>query len=228
MGSPLDRYQNFQFHLFDITPTQYGTDVTPLFIMSPQAAFSEVSEPSIEIDTVEVKSGTSHMPRTVVKAAKCANITLSKGLYTGDQEFYDWVMQAVSGRGQYRRTLGLVQIHGQPLVVGGAEINSQRYLSMMALAGLAFSAQDLDSNNGDLASPIIEAEALVGGFFAGRTGIHTPACRIWTLYDCIPVSYNAGDGFSATSDDVTIASIEISVDGFDEYSFGVNGNFTGV
>lgn len=234
MGSPIDRYQNHVFHLFDLTPPRIGRELDPLFVMSPQAAFSEVGEPSLTLETIDVKSGTSHYPRKVVKGASYDNITLSKGLLTGDQEFYDWIMQAVSGRGQYRRKLGLVQIHGLPPRFSGSELPGgfspdafdygflQSYTSIMTIAALAFEAQDIDSA-GQLRSNAVESFASgVGYVNAVLGGQHIPACRIWTLYDCIPVSYKAGDGFSATSDDVTIASLEIAVDGFDEYSFGPN------
>lgn len=72
------------------------------------AAFSEVSGLSFEIEPIEYRDGSDALPtvRKLPGLVKYANVTLKRGI-TGDQPFWEWIIQAMNGTVE-RRTGSIV------------------------------------------------------------------------------------------------------------------------
>lgn len=208
-----DYFQNFRFHLFDVTATTGLAGLGGnIFALSPQIGFQSITAPSLNVETTEVSPGNQPHPVHIATSATVDSITLSRGVHTGDQEFFDWIQKAIYGRGVYRRDLLLVQYH--------SPVNN-----IAEVAGLAGAAQAADTATDVLdavpggAAAANAASAAAGTALTAFTG-KVFAARSWMLHGVIPVRYKSSGDFDAGSSEVSIQEIEIDVEYFDESVFG--------
>lgn len=206
-----DFYQSHRFHLFDISPSSaFGGFGAPFLALSPQIGFSSVTAPTLTLETEEIRPGNTPFPVEVVKGSKVEAMTLQRGVFVGDNEFYTWIRQAQYGRGKYRRNLLLV--HLQSETPGGDEAsgvipNPRRLASVFIRVSAALAAGSAGNVVGDAVSAAV----------SGVTGI---AARVFILKDCIPIRYKAGTDFDALNDGVSIQELDISVEDFTEITLG--------
>jgi phage tail-like protein len=255
-----DLYQNHKFHLLDITESNTFTSFldrrdallgigggltgiqAPRQVLSPQYAFQSVTAPSLTVGYEEMKSGTSPFKRHVPTEAEVDPITLTRGVFVGDTDFYDWITAAVYGRSTYRRRLLLVQLFNPPPSIGvGALGTLNPTVSWIQLVGglLVSNAQNnLVGGAAQTLSTAAAAAALAStaaNAFAGpnalsegingvldalspSTILASLTARAWILYDCVPASYKSTSDFDATSADIGLQELEVRVEHFEELS----------
>ena len=127
-------YQNFRFHLVDITPTTGAGLSLPLLVLSPQIGFKSVSAPSYQVEQKDFRPGNDPFPVSMPLGASPGPITLSRGVYTGDRDFYQWMMQTIAGRGIWRRDLALIQIHPRFKTEEGSAARIGEIMGYMSVA----------------------------------------------------------------------------------------------
>jgi len=184
-----DFYQNFRFHLVDVS-LGGGLNV-PLLALNPQLGPFPVVTPM---------------------GASNVNLTLQRGVYTGEQEFYNWMKQSIAGRGLFRRDLILFQMHRMPSTPDDKSV--ARLAEVMASLAIGMAQQGIQSAAGEATGNAL-ASAVVG-----VAQLAAKPVRFWKLYGCVPVSYSSGQGFEASDDNVTLASLELHIGHFEEYNAG--------
>lgn len=231
----LDFYQNYAFHLYDLSGSKGiasamsmsggGGSPGSVMALTPQLGFSSIAVPGYDIETEEIKAGNDPYPKTFVRSVSVDTVTLSRGVRMGDLEFYRWAMKAMFGRGEYRRTLGLVQLHG---MING-ESGWQRFLGATTFALSVFAAAGAVGGEGEVSEGLLRnalqgggaGETVAGGAAAaaGAAGVNIPGARAWILYDCVPVRYDPAEAdLSGEDDDITIMELELQPERFFEYS----------
>lgn len=246
-----DFYQNFRYHLLDITVTRSGglagaaalsslgaaTGVGkiapeasgPFTVLQPQIAFSSISHPGLDIDTEEIKGGTNPFPVHFTSGGKVPEITLERGVHLGDQDFHNWAKLAIYGRGLYRRDLLLVQFFSEPLSptdrtlakLGAAQATMGLLSTIDGIGGGVEVAAQAFASASGLA--IVGAGGQVAAGAAGAVSDVQAAIagRAWKLIGCIPTGYKSGPGLEGTSSDITVAEVTVQPEYMEEFS--ING-----
>lgn len=230
-------FQNFNFHVLDLTaPASFiggGGEDAPFVALSPQVGFQSADIPSTSVETEEVPVGNDVTPHHLPVGAEVGTATLERGVLIGDMEFYRWTRHTIYGRGKFRRTLGVIQVHGMPKdrnagVNGGIGAMIQRVGAVLRQGAAALSMAQAgkagDSADGSAAGAIASGAAAIGGpgglGRAAAAAIQDFSGRAWVLEDCIPVDYDpATDGLGGDSEDITIASIELQPEKVREANF---------
>lgn len=209
-----DFYQNFRFHLVDVSQAQFDSVSVPLLALNPQLGFQSISAPGMAVQHREISPGNDPFPVSTPMGATNSNLTLQRGVYTGEQEFYNWVKQAVAGRGLFRRDLILFQMHRMFSTTDDKSV--ARLAEVMASLAIGIGQDQFQSALGGDSS----LAGAAAGAVVGVSQLLGKPVRFWKLYGCIPVSYSAGQGFDATDDNMTVASLELHVEHFEEYNAG--------
>jgi phage tail-like protein len=198
-------FQNFRFHLFDVALAAGSLDL-PLLALSPQLGFQSITPPTINVETSQIRPGNSPFPVAVVKEANISNVTLTRGVLTGDSEFYNWTRQAIYGRGAFRRTLLLIQTHRN---LRGDDGTLARFGDLGAIVGTSLGL--------GAAGPLLGGAAATLGVGGGDGDFYA---RIWTLWDAIPVRYQPASTFDANDDGITMQELELDVEFVSEINPG--------
>jgi phage tail-like protein len=202
-----DFYQNHRFHLIDVTQATSltgGAFIAPFLVLSPQIGFQAIQLPRMSMNVVEFSPGNAPFAKAVAGKGSIENMTLTRGVYIGDKEFYDWMVSSIYGRGAYKRNLLLFQYSNEP----GGDSNAERYLRVMGAVSAALALEDT--------SPVVSAVAAKG---IGLTGLNVYA-RVWKLDDVFPVGYSPATGFDASDDGITVAELELHVGSMVELTLG--------
>lgn len=258
-----DLYQNHKFHLFDITESTALTSFldrrdtllglggaisglrAPRQVLSPQYAFQNITAPSLTLDYEEMKSGTNPFKRHVPTDTEVDPLTLSRGVFIGDSDFYDWIITAVYGRSVYRRKLMLVQLFNPPPTFDAGALGTLNpTVSWVQLVGgLVTTAGQSEEIGGAVkaissaaaaaavASTIAAglgaagASAAINGVLNSSAGglsatdlLASVTARVWILHDCVPASYKSTSDFDASSADIGIQELEIRMERFEEFT----------
>lgn len=242
-----DFYQNFRYHLLDVTVTRSGGLAQaaaqstlnaaglgkvapqasgPFTVLQPQIAFSSISHPELDIETEEINGGTNPFPVHFTSGGKIPEITLERGVHLGDQDFHNWAKLAIYGRGLYRRNLLLVQFFSEPLIPNDRSL--AKLGSATATMGILGGAARLGGGVEQAAQAFLSASglALVGAAALGGSGVTGSIAnvqaaisgRAWRLIGCIPTGYKSGQGLEGTSADITIAEITVQPEYMEEFS----------
>jgi len=198
-------FQNFRFHVLDVTLSRGALDL-PLLALSPQLGFQTVSAPTINVEVTQIRPGNSPFPVSVAKEASISNVTLTRGVLTGDQEFYSWIRQAIYGRGAFRRTLLLVQMHR---MLRGDDGTLARFGDLGAIVATSLGLGAAGAI-GDGVATVADAAGLDVDLYA----------RIWTLWDAIPVRYQPAGTFDANDEGITLQELELDVEFVSEINPG--------
>lgn len=79
-------------------------------IFDPQAGFSSVTIPEMNVEPAEYKEGVYNFPRKFPGAPTVTNSTFSRGVVRNDSLFYDWIQAAAKGR-EYRTDIEIRVFH---------------------------------------------------------------------------------------------------------------------
>lgn len=162
-------------------------------VLLPVFGFRSITMPQWTVSYREVKEGNYEFKRyAAVERAEVTPITLEQGVSLLNSDFYQWIKAATLGQKEPRDLL-LIQFTQIGFDVGGA--------------GAAISA----------ASSIVPGAS---GGFAFEDGFRIPG-RAWYLKRCRPFSYKPGTDFDATSGEVSLATLEVAPEEFEEISLGV-------
>lgn len=157
-------------------------------VLDPSLAFSSASAPEITAEERPIKAGNWEYPRRHIKSASVSPITLSRGTRFYDSDFYNWIINAISGKDPVRRSLCMIHFLGLRSGDRGA--------------GQVIVGAGVGAIGGGLAGAA--GGAIIGGFIANRI----PA-RAWMLHDCIPLRYKAGTDFDASTGAVSIQELDV-------------------
>jgi phage tail-like protein len=102
-----DFLQSHLFWLMDVEPTI----VPPNLVFQARSAFSAVSSPEISLEMTEVRDGNSPWVRKVVGKANAGPMTLQRGVQFHDDDFWQWITDALVGARSPRKTLALFHVH---------------------------------------------------------------------------------------------------------------------
>ena len=231
-----DYLQNYAFWLMDIAPIE--PLAVPLF--TPLLGFSAITAPEISVDITTITEANWFFKRKIIKGGDVSNMTLLRASKWFDNDFYRWIMAALSGD-----TGGHGAAHA--LALGGA--TPRRDLLLMhfmshnpAPAGIA---------HGMAAAGMLALQGAVTGLVGGGSSFGTrsfaehanaiigsgvsPAvghslgpfelaprlpAKAWVLYGCLPARYKAGGDFDATDAAISIQELDLAVESWDELSLG--------
>lgn len=221
MARPLteEYFQNFRFHLFDVALTAGSLDL-PLLALSPQLGFQSITPPTISVEVSQIRPGNSPFPVAVVKEATVSNVTLTRGVLTGDSEFYNWTRQAIYGRGAFRRTLLLIQTHRN---LRGDDGSISRFGDLGAIVGASLAIGAFGAAGSAAATIATPRRRNSSGFSADANAAGEPLdlyARIWTLWDALPVRYQPASTFDAQDDGITMQELELDVETISEINPG--------
>ncbi len=88
-----DFLQQFPFWLFDVSPIDsFGL---PLF--TPLFGFSRVTSPEVSLTTQAIKEGNWHFTRKVITGANVSPITMERGVFWLDSDFWRWTQATIFG-----------------------------------------------------------------------------------------------------------------------------------
>jgi hypothetical protein len=237
-----DHLQNFPFQLIDVAPT--SPTALPVFL--PGSSFSSVTSPELSLEMHEIPEGNALFPKNVVKRATLSPITLMRGATAYDSDFYRWIMVALAGRPRLFSLGNRIQIGGPTarrtllLIHFFRHSPLPRFATGLA-AGAALTAVGSAANGGiDAPGSSTVGTTVFGGVAAGIAGagigataaaidaatgapysqaIRLPA-RAWLLQGCLPTRYKAGTDFDASSGDVSVMELELTIEGFQEFALG--------
>lgn len=103
-----DFLQNFRYHVRAI-----GADGQRRMAPDgrPEAGFSQVGTPRLQIENAPYKEGTMNYARKQPGVPSFEDISCSRGIARGDTSFYDWAQQTAEGAGEYRADLDIMVYH---------------------------------------------------------------------------------------------------------------------
>lgn len=231
-----DYLQNYPFWLMDIAPIE--PLAMPLF--TPLLGFSSITAPEITVEIDEISEANWFFRSKVVKGGDAGSITLLRASKWYDDDFYRWMLAALSGdtggRGARnaaalggptpRRDLLLVHfLAHSPLPPGASQAAAAT--GILALQGTATA---LTGGTATLNSAAFGANvpAIGGSAIASAAGQnlgpfeYTPRmpAKAWVLYGCLPSRYKAAGDFDATDSSISIQELEVAVEYWDELSLG--------
>lgn len=189
-----DHLQNFRFQLLDV---DLGLTIPP-FVFQPLGSFASITAPEFTIETDEYAEGNYWFKRHLITGGSISNITLVRGSMFWDSEFWNWMSETMKGS-----IGGLL-----PPRLGG----HRRNLLLMQMANIDLN--NMDPYGVEIGSLRLIADILTGFGAVERAGI--PA-KAWMLFGCMPVRYKVAGDFDATSGEVSMMELELSVDRAEEF-----------
>jgi phage tail-like protein len=184
-----DHFQAHNFHLLDISPSL----AIPPFVFNLFASFSAITAPEISLETQEVPEGNFYFKRHVISGGSVGNITLQRGVSFYDSEFWGWISSTI--KGETPKVF--------PPVLGG----KRRNLLLIQYMGYQV-------GRGGVAAAGDVLTTLLSGF----PGSHKIPGKAWMLLQCLPIRYKVASDFDATSHEVSIMELEISVERVEEFA----------
>lgn len=170
-------------------------------VLLPVFGFRSVSMPQLSVTYRQIKEGNYEFPKYAgVERAEVSNVTLEQGVSIINSDFYDWIRKAVTGNIPAKNLL-IIQFHR------AANDALKEQGGIAAIPATLFSA------------PVSLAGKLASGF--NLEFISRLPGRGYLLKNCRPTSYRPGTDLNAESSEVSIASLELVVEEFDEFSYGI-------
>lgn len=187
-----DPLLNNKFAVLDVSG-----DIPPVFL--PVFGFRAVTLPTLDIDLMDIKEGNYEFPRKVIRGASVGQVTFEQGVSLINSDFYDWISKSITGHSSPKNLL-IIQFHRASFDSAQSDFGKT--------LGAALSAPTrLTSRISSTLSPGFNFE------FIDRI----PG-RAWILKRCKPVRYKPGSDFNAESAEVSIASLDVAVEEFNEIS----------
>lgn len=160
-------------------------------VLLPVYGFKSCTLPELSLNIRPVIEGNYEYARKVISGAEVSNITLEQGVSLFNSDFWDWTRKAVVGRKPAKNLL-IVQF------------------TRMGESANAFAPGD------DVAT--LPSGTQIPGAFEFTKKI--PG-RAWLCRECRPARYKPGSDFDGMSQDISLASLELSMEEFEEFSLGV-------
>lgn len=96
-----DPFHNFRFHLVD--PAGGNLD--------PVAGFMSVTMPDVAVEEAPYREGVFRWTQKFPGIPTVGDVTLNKGVFKRDSDFFNWVLKVINGGQEYRTELILQQYH---------------------------------------------------------------------------------------------------------------------
>lgn len=96
-----DPFHDFRYHLVD--PAGGNLDAV--------AGFTTVTMPNLAVEEATYREGTFKFTQKYPGVPTVGDVTLQKGIFRRDSDFFDWVLKVVNGGEEYRTELILQQFH---------------------------------------------------------------------------------------------------------------------
>lgn len=162
-------------------------------ILLPIFGFQGCTLPEITATMKNITEGNYEFPRKVYSGAEISDVTLTQGVSLFNSDFYDWIRKAIVGQ-RGPKNLLIIQFLNK-----GAKQSGRR---------------------GQLAAATRQTGvgATLGGgleFVARLPG------RAWLLKNCRPSGYKPGTDFDSMSQEVSLATLTLSIEEMEEYSMGI-------
>jgi len=165
-----DHLQSFRFWLFDV-PTDW-TGLLDLFVLLPVFGFSQITSPEISLEVETIRAGNRIYPYKAAPYASLNTITLSRGAFWGDSDFYRWTMKYLQGKTGSRRTLLLIHFTNYNIAAmtgGEAQISfgpitlapfvpAKAWLLEGCIPARCKVASDFDASSGDVSLVELDVE----------------------------------------------------------------------
>ena len=222
-----DYLQSYPFWLFDVAPIDsFGL---PLF--TPLFGFSAISSPEESAIIKTIREGNWHYTRKVVTGASVSPITMQRGVYFADSDFYRWITASIygdpditdlGGTGPFnvsgvpgptpRRNLVLVHFFSR------GPSDDRRLNAVIGGVGLAALAATNASGVTTQAQQVATGAAAANSIITGATnlGVVRIPAKAWLLVDCLPTRYKAASDFDASSSAISLQELDIEYERFDE------------
>lgn len=228
-----DFLQSFRFWLFDVAPI----DSLGLPLFFPLYGFSRITSPEVSLTTKTIREANWPFDRKVLMGANVSPVTLERGVFWLDSDFWKWVQASVFGDislsagfagPTIRRNIMLVHFFSRgPVGAGDLEgfdtakaiNNTLGAAGLLATAGIGFS---LTNQSALSDAGVVVGGASIGGFTAATvlspgSAVRIPA-KAWLLYGCIPTRYKTASDFDASSSAVSLAELDLEYERFEEIS----------
>jgi len=228
-----DYLQQYPFWLVDVAPI--STLALPIF--NPFGGFSSISGPEISLTTETINEANWIFDKKVVTGASVGPVTLQRGVTWYDSDFWHWVMASLKGDPEEftagivpgmrtggvtpRRTMMLVhffsRMMGNPLADPNADLKGTAYRAGLAGVGATITGGVAGLS---VAGSIGVAAGVLGalGFPQFEFAPRIPA-KVYILYGCLPSRYKMDGDFDASSGDVSISELEMSVEMVEHKTF---------
>ena len=190
-----DLLQDHCFWLMDVTSLSF-----PLFL--PISGFSKVTAPGISVELTTINDGTSPFTKKAIKTATADTVQLAKGVTFYDSDFYAWIMAGITGNPSYW--------------LGPGNLTPRRNLLLIHFFAHNPTGVPIPHNTGI-------GNSLFGfdlGILGSNTALRIPA-RAFLLKNCLPVTYKSGNDYDAASGAVSINTLDIDVESFEQISLSV-------
>ena len=146
-----DPYHQFRFHLVD--PAGGNLDTV--------AGFTSVTMPNIAVDEATYREGTFVYTQKYPGIPTVGDITLSKGIFKRNSDFFNWVEKVINGGQDYRTELVLQEYHiTDELGIDGSPSRVTRLLECWGKDAKPTSDKASDSSDISLAELTISCEEL--------------------------------------------------------------------
>lgn len=215
-----DPLQTHKFWIFDIS----YLDSVQLPVFSPLLGFSKIGMPEVSLETHEVREANWLFKKTVIKGGSISNITLETASTYVNSDFWKWTIAALTGDTTAGRWLSgiskLQEVIGGPsprknLVLVQFFARNPNIIASAALAVTEQRTRNITSRRRTGNTP--EFDLQNSRFGPGELVPPIPA-KAWILYGCLPVRCRPGSDFDASSAEISLQEIEISIEGIEEVS----------
>jgi phage tail-like protein len=119
-----DPYHKFRFHVVD--PAGGNLD--------PVAGFVSVNMPNVKVDAPVYREGTFTWSQKFPGVPTVGDVTMTKGIFKRNSDFFNWVLKCVNGGEDYRADLIVNQYHiSDEFGINGTPSRSTRLLESFAM-----------------------------------------------------------------------------------------------
>lgn len=144
-----DPYHDFRFQLVD--PAGGNLD--------PVAGFTTVSMPNVAVEEALYREGTFRWTQKYPGIPAVSDVTMTKGIFKRDSDFYDWVLKVVNGGQDYRTELVLQQFHIEDeFGINGSPSRVTRLREVWGKDAKPTNDQDASSSNIAIQSLVVSVE----------------------------------------------------------------------
>lgn len=96
-----DPYHSFRFHIVD--PAGGNLD--------PVAGFMSVSMPNVAVEEAPYREGTFQWTQKYPGIPAVGDVTMTKGIFKRNSDFFNWVLKVINGGQDYRTELIVQEYH---------------------------------------------------------------------------------------------------------------------
>ena len=233
-GWSTDYLQAFPFWLVDVAPL----GLLSLPVLNPFMGFSTISGPEVVLNVETISEANWIFDKKVVTGASVGPITMERGVTWFDSDFWHWVMATLKGDPEEftagivpgmrtggvtpRRTMMLIHFFTRML---SSPFNRNADVHGVAARAALLGAGAAAGGGGVLGGISAAGSLTVAAGLGAVTGMpffefapRIPA-KVYILYGCVPSNWKVDGDFDATSGDVSISSLEMTVEMVEHKSF---------